>query len=409
VDQAGPPAPERRPWRRRLRPRHVLYVLALLLIAAVVAASFWQIPYYAIVPGTALDAGTLVTVPRSVRQHHPGSVWLTDVDLVQLRAINYLFYAWNSNDTIQPTENVTGPATPAQYFQQGTIDMATARQAATVVALDHLGYHVAAVPSGVIVYQAIPGSPAAAALSVNDVIVALDGHRVRTFADLSAALSGDQPGRAVRVAVHPFGSSRSSTVTVRLGAFHVRKVGGGEVYPCLPVTARTTLPLYLVKNKPYACLGLDSSISETDYATTGLPFPVTLDPHGIIGPSAGLAYTLALMQQLDPQNLTAGRRVAATGTMSVDGQVGDVGGVAQKTVAVRNAGATVFFVPTPELAVARAHSAGKLRIFAVSDISQVLADLRSIGGEIARPASANPGQAAHPGVAEGGVGFANGF
>jgi len=51
------------------------------------------------------------------------------------------------------------------------------------------------------------------------------------------------------------------------------------------------------------------------------------------------------MQELDPADLTGGQKVAATGTMSMDGTVGDVGGVAQKTIAVRAAGASVFFVP----------------------------------------------------------------
>jgi PDZ domain-containing protein len=94
------------------------------------------------------------------------------------------------------------------------------------------------------------------------------------------------------------------------------------------------------------------------------------------------------MQELDPRDLTAGQRIAATGTMSVGGQVGDVGGVAQKTVAVRNAGATVFFVPVQEKHPAIEHAGGRLRVFAVSSISEVLADLQRLGGRMAAPPSA---------------------
>jgi PDZ domain-containing protein len=376
------------PSRRVSRLAVIALALGVAVLVAALVASFWRLPDYAVVPGTALDAGTLVTVPGDVRQVHRGSVYLTDVDLVQLRAIDYLFYRFNGNDSIEPQAAVTGPATPSQYVDQGTIDMATARQAATVVGLDALGYHVRAVPSGVIVYQPDPGSPAAAALADNDVIVSLDGHPVTTWASLTGALHDPAPGTTVRLAVHAYGSKATRTVSVRLGEEREGTEDGQLVGACVPAGERSRLRPYDLDGKPYGCLGLFDGISEVDYVTKGLPFPVSLDPDGIIGPSAGLAYTLALMQELDPDDLTGGRKIAATGTMSVTGQVGDVGGVAQKTVAVRNAGATVFFVPTPELATAEAHAGGQLRVFAVSSISQVLSDLRSLGGRIATPPSA---------------------
>lgn len=379
------------PEQRRRRTGAVvgLSLLAAILVAVVVA-SFWQLPDYALVPGTALNADQLVTVPHSVRHSHRGSVFLTDVDLVQLRAIDYLFYRWNSDDTIEPDAAVTGPATAAQYVTQGTIDMATARQAATVVGLDELGYRVRAVPTGVIVYQPDPGSPAASALADDDVIVGANGHQVTTFQSLTNALHDPAPGTTVHLVVRIYGQSKTQQVTVRLGEERGEKIDGGVLPVCVALSTRTSLPPYDLDGKPYGCLGLYNApdYSEIDYRTSGLPFPVSMDPNGIIGPSAGLAYTLALMEQLDPDDLTGGHRIAATGTMSVTGQVGDVGGVAQKTVAVRNAGATVFFVPTPELATAKAHAGGQLRIFAVSSIGQVLSDLERIGGRIARPASA---------------------
>jgi PDZ domain-containing protein len=136
--------------------------------------------------------------------------------------------------------------------------------------------------------------------------------------------------------------------------------------------------------QPLACLGL---VFEQIFKTTGAPFPVTIDSAGIIGPSAGLAFTLGLIAKLDPADLTGGQRIAATGTMSLDGTVGDVGGVAQKTAAVRNAGATVFFVPVPELKVAEAHAGKTLKVFAVANVSQALADLEQLGGHLDHAAS----------------------
>ncbi len=107
---------------------------------------------------------------------------------------------------------------------------------------------------------------------------------------------------------------------------------------------------------------------------------VDLSSEGIVGPSAGLAFTLGLMEELDPADLTGGRKVAATGTMSIDGSVGDVGGVAQKTIAVRGAGASVFFVPPQEYTVAKAHAGSRLKVYAVSTIGQAVRILRVTRG-----------------------------
>jgi PDZ domain-containing protein len=121
---------------------------------------------------------------------------------------------------------------------------------------------------------------------------------------------------------------------------------------------------------------------EQEYRNVGLPYSVAIDSDGIIGPSAGLAFTLGLIEKLDPSDLTGGKRIAATGTMSIDGAVGDVGGVAQKTIAVRDAGASVFFVPIQEEAVAKAHAGPHLKILAVDDISEAIRDLKRLGGTL---------------------------
>jgi PDZ domain-containing protein len=70
--------------------------------------------------------------------------------------------------------------------------------------------------------------------------------------------------------------------------------------------------------------------------------------------------------------------------MSIDGSVGDVGGVAQKTIAVRGAGATVFLVPSPEYNTAKAHAGGNLKVYAVNNIAQAVHILESLGGRISR-------------------------
>ena len=95
----------------------------------------------------ALDVSTFVSVPAANAHKHRGSILLTDVDLVPLRAVNWLFYRLNGDDQIYPKTQVIGTLTPGQYNEQGTIDMVTlARQAATVVeGLRAVGYDASAI------------------------------------------------------------------------------------------------------------------------------------------------------------------------------------------------------------------------------------------------------------------------
>lgn len=119
-----------------------------------------------------------------------------------------------------------------------------------------------------------------------------------------------------------------------------------------------------------------------------LPFDINIEVGDIGGPSAGLALTLAILDILSDGDLTGGHAVAATGTIELDGTVGDVGGVAQKALTVRRAGAQVFFVPSDQLKEAQSE-AGRMKIYPVKTLQQALNDLAAIGGHVPAPAGQN--------------------
>ena len=110
------------------------------------------------------------------------------------------------------------------------------------------------------------------------------------------------------------------------------------------------------------------------------------------GPSAGLSMTLGIMDKLSSGRLTGNRIVAATGTIDQNGNVGDVGGVAEKTIAVERAGATVFFVPSVEYKTAESKATPQLHVYGVNNLDQVLRILKSLGGRV--PIKPVPVQAA---------------
>jgi len=129
---------------------------------------------------------------------------------------------------------------------------------------------------------------------------------------------------------------------------------------------------------PHAFLGIATSTKQQPK----LPVNVTIDAGNIGGPSAGLSFTLGVIEDLTAGDLTGGKTVAVTGTINPDGTVGDVGGVAQKTVAVRNSGAVAFLVPPAEYAVAVKHAGSHLKIIKVANLEDALNALKGLGGDL---------------------------
>jgi PDZ domain-containing protein len=75
------------------------------------------------------------------------------------------------------------------------------------------------------------------------------------------------------------------------------------------------------------------------------PFPIKFQLDDVGGPSAGLMFALGIVDQLTPGDLNGGQYLAGTGTISPDGQVGPIGGIGQKVIAARSAGARLFLAP----------------------------------------------------------------
>ncbi|MFD7918443.1 PDZ domain-containing protein [Streptomyces sp. NPDC059740] len=109
---------------------------------------------------------------------------------------------------------------------------------------------------------------------------------------------------------------------------------------------------------------------------------VTLRLAGVGGPSAGLMFSLGIIDRLAGDgaghDLTGGRTIAGTGTITDSGKVGPVGGVALKTQGAARAGATVFLVPREECTDARAHQPKGMRLVPVTSLSGAVDSLRKL-------------------------------
>ena len=115
-----------------------------------------------------------------------------------------------------------------------------------------------------------------------------------------------------------------------------------------------------------------------------MPFDVDINTGSIGGPSAGLAFTLSLIDRLTAGELTGGSDVAVTGTIGLDGSVGPIGGLPQKASAVAQRGIDLFLIPAAQsdadVEAARAAAPG-LQIVPVADVFEALDALVAAGGD----------------------------
>lgn len=349
-DAIGPPdEPPPRPRRRRGWGT-VVVVVAILLLLAVVGASYYPLPYYAIAPGSASDVTALISVPAGHRHPPTGKLLFVTVTESKLVVLEFLRDQFDPNVDILGQAAIEGPKPSIPLNQQNQLEMVDSKQTAIVVALRRLGYHVTEHGHGATVIQVVDKSPAATAgLQVDDTITAIDQAPVITEYALVTAIHAHKPGDTVTLKV--------------LGA------NGGT----------RTVSAKLASVSGRAFLGV---ASQTKTPTFDLPFPVSINSEQIGGPSAGLAFTLALMNVLTNGDLTGGQKIATTGTIEPDGSVGPVGGVIQKTVAVRDSGAIAFLVPPDEYPDALAHAGRKLKVIKVTTLEDALNALRSLGGNL---------------------------
>lgn len=308
-------------------------------------------PYYAVAPGTAVDVGGLVSVSGAPSFPAEGRVYLTTVSLRRVTLVAALRGWLDPSVDVVPQDAILPPRSSPEDLRSFNLElMDDSKQAALGVAFEELGYD-AIRGGGAEIVQVERGSPAAGVLEVGDVIVGVGGAPVAEHYEAVRALGRRLPGDAVELSLRSAGGAARTAVVV-LGESPDRP---GR--PLLGVTLQTR----------------DLSFE--------LPFGVDIASERIGGSSAGLAFALEVLDMLTEGELTGGERVAATGTIELDGAVDDVGGVAQKTVAVRDAGIGLFLVPRRELEEARRFAGDSLRVEPVDTLADALDVLADAGGE----------------------------
>ena len=341
-----------------------MFTIVWLITGAIIISSLVRVDYWEVAPGSAEQVSPRLSLDNDALQladrFRPKSpVLFVTAYGSKLSALDALLGTLDPDVDVLNRVQKFGTATPDQQTTVGFKAMFTAKQIAEYVALRRLGYE-ASISYGELIIdrfvcEAEPRPLSACLqLAVGDAITSFDGIEIPTLADLLPLMKNYSPGDVVKLKITPQKSNESITKEVELIAS--------------PDDQNRTI----------------IGVWPADTRIVRLPFEIDIDTDQIGGPSAGLAFTLAVLDELTPGELTGGVKVAATGTIDGDETVGAIGALRQKTVAVKAAGAKVFFVPSSqsaeELEAARRVAGSKLRIAPVANLGEALAILREMGG-----------------------------
>ena len=275
--------------------------------------------YVALRPGPVEDTFMLVEVDGTPSYASSGELLLTTIAVDDdLGFVDWVRASTSRTVDAVPRDRIYPPGIDrGDLAEQNAALMADSQLTATLVALAELGYDLEGEGARV---AGVADDVVTRALEVGDVIVAVDGAAVSDNAGVVDLVHDRSPGDRLALDVVRDGSLR--TVDVMLGTS-----------PDEP-------------GRAYIGVFLTTEIE--------LPVDVRIDAGVIGGPSAGLMFALAIVDLLQPEDLTGGAVVGGTGTVGRDGAVGAVGGVRQKLIAsvARSDGqrpASVFLVPRGNL------------------------------------------------------------
>lgn len=341
-----PPGGDRVPswWRRHKAWLVPVGVVIFLLVITSVVFAFWRTDQVAVRPGSVENVLPQVSVSGAEVYPPDSEIALVTVLVSQrLNIWQRIGAEFESGVDIEPERTFVGDGTRKELRRLNELRMETSQHTAIVVALEHLGYEIPRHASGVIVAQAMTGSPAAEVLERGDVIVGIEGGPVADLKDLAEVLATRRAGQTVDL--------------------EVERAEDGAVEPVKVELIASS------DDADRALIGVEAR-ERTDIGD--LPVDIDIDSGSIGGPSAGLALTLGIIDLMTPGELTGGRSVAATGTISFDGSVGAIGEVDQKAIAAERAGIDLFLVPTANRQDALDHVGGNMQVIGVDTLQEAL-------------------------------------
>lgn len=246
---------------------------------------------------------------------------------------------------VVPREAFYGPDTTGEEIEQENDQLFALSQSDAIAAsMGELGIPT---EESVVVTLVDGGTPADGIVQAGDEIRRVDGRPVDAPEDV---------GRAVR--------AKEVGDTVVLDVRRVETPGADPVRKRLEVVAAANPdpPAGQDPRAPYLGIAVGTAHEA--------PFDIEFTLEDVGGPSAGLMFSLAIVDKLTEGSLTGGGHVAGTGTIDPEGVVGPIGGIVQKLAGAKDAGASLFLMPEGNCSEAAGKVPDGMAVAAVGTLAQ---------------------------------------
>lgn len=323
--------------------------MSFLLASAVLLATLLPLPYVIFEPGDPENVlGSMITVPEEFGSKNKdnfkagGKLFLTTVYVTTPKSKVFGFEilkAWlDGDETVLPRDSVYPENQPASEIKkQESQEMTSSQENAIFNALSYLGYEV---PSRAKIVDVLKQSDAHGLVKEDDLIIEIDGREVDRVEQIVDVVRQKNPGDSVSLLIERAGK-------------------------------RISIPkVTLMENSLGAAIGI--------FLTTTFDFPIDVKIRikDTGGPSAGLIFTLGVIEKMTEEDLVRGRKIAGTGTINANGEVGAIGGIESKMIGARREGATIFLAPLDNCGEIR-HIPEGLQVIPVKSLKEAISALRS--------------------------------
>ena len=305
------------------------------------------VPYVALGPGPTYDTlgevegKPVVAIEGTEVKPTTGHLNMTTVSQRDGLTLGNALVFWASgDDQLVPRDLVFPPEKSRDDIKKSqSADFQRSEDNAEYAALNYLKY-----PKAVTAERISDPGPSVGKLQDGDALLAVDGVKAPDIEAFTKLLKATKPGQEIAI------------------DYRRRDRSTG--------TARVTLG----KNddRDYGYLGI--AVQDAPWA----PFTVDFNLANIGGPSAGLMFSLAVVDKLTDGDLNGGKFVAGTGSIGVDGTVGPIGGISHKIPAAQDAGATVFLVPKDNCDEARTVHGNTMELIKVEKLTDAIDSLKTL-------------------------------
>ena len=321
-----------------------LLIVFLFIFIIISSLSLIQTEYYFMSPGPPyqwdIDYGDIENY------EFDGSLYQLTVRRDEANVLIYIWSLVNDSYDLYPREVILPDGvTPKELSEISIQNMRTSENVAIAVALKNLGYEISSKGDGVAVVGILDDSPVKDKLKKGDLLNSINNKNISSATEFISTLRTYSIGETVSIGL-------------------LREIDGNKK----TLTIETTL----IEHVEYEGEPMVGFLATTVNERFDFPFEIDIKTGNVGGPSAGLMMALNVYNNLIPEDLTNSMIVAGTGTIEIDGSVGPVGGIKQKVIAAKKAGAELILVPVANFDEAKIFETEETAVVAVDSFSEAL-------------------------------------